>query len=77
MNRPFARRSNAPRLSPEEAARQGKASWLAFEALGSKDAITFLNGHDESLGGRPIDLAIKSDEGFAAVESALTKLRKV
>lgn len=75
MNRPFSRRANTPRLTPEEAARQGKASWLAFDILGQADAIAFLNTHDDALGGRPIDLAVAGPEGLAAIEQALAARR--
>lgn len=73
MKRKFAKGFNTARLSPDEAARQGRVSRLAVDALGQSDAvIAFLNAHDEALGGRPIDLAVKSAEGLAAVERALT-----
>lgn len=72
MKKQFARGFNAPRLSPDQAARQGRVSRLALDALGANDAvIAFLNAHDEVLGGRPIDLAVNSAEGLAAVERAL------
>jgi hypothetical protein len=73
MNKPFAKRFNGPRLTPEEAARQGQASTLAFRVLGKDAAIAFLNSHDEALNGRPIDLAIASAEGLALVEQALSE----
>nr|WP_255326585.1 hypothetical protein [Sphingobium sp. EM0848] len=63
-------------MSDEQAKRQGRVSQAAFLTLGQADAISFLNGHDESLGGRPLDLAIASDEGLAAVELVLAT-RKV
>lgn len=68
----FRKRFDTVRLSPEAAARQGKAATSAFLALKDKDAmVAFLNTHDEALGGRPIDLAVESDEGLKAVEAAL------
>ena len=33
--------------------------------------IAFLNTHDESLGGRPIDLAVESADGLEAVARLL------
>ncbi len=73
MRKPFAKRFDAPRLSPEQAARQGQASRRAIEVLRLPDAvIAFLNTHDDVLGGRPIDIAVASDAGLAAVEHALT-----
>jgi len=71
MNNHFKRRYDGPRLSPAEADRQGRISKLALAALRQPDAIAFLNTHDEELGGRPLDLAIKSEDGFAMVEHAL------
>jgi hypothetical protein len=71
MNKPFAKRFNAPRLSPEQAERQGRASKTAIEALPSADAIAFLNTHDDALGGRPIDVAVASAEGLTRVEAAV------
>lgn len=72
MNRPFAKKLSSPRLSPAEAERQGRVSKLALEAFGKTEAvIAFLNTHDDELGGRPIDLAIASPDGLAAVEAVL------
>lgn len=68
----FRKRFDTVRLSPEAAARQGKAATAAFLALKDRDAmIAFLNTHDDALGGRPIDLAVESDAGLKAVEAAL------
>jgi len=75
MNRPFQKRPIMPRLSPDEAARQGRVSRLAFERLGQPAAvIAFLNTHDAALGGRPIDLAVASADGLLRVERALDAL---
>ncbi|TVV69970.1 antitoxin Xre/MbcA/ParS toxin-binding domain-containing protein [Sphingomonas solaris] len=74
MNRPFAKRFNAPRLSPPEAARQGSATNAALKALGATEAVRFLNAHHDGLGGRPIDLAVASAEGLLAVETHLSSL---
>lgn len=72
MNKPFRNRFDGPRLAPDQAARQGRASKLAFDALGQPAAvIAFLNTHDAELGGRPLDVAIESDEGLARVEQVL------
>ncbi|WP_066795643.1 antitoxin Xre/MbcA/ParS toxin-binding domain-containing protein [Sphingomonas soli] len=68
----FRKRFDTVRLSPEAATRQGRVATSAFLALKGRDAmIAFLNTHDDSLGGRPIDLAVESDAGLAAVEQAL------
>jgi uncharacterized protein (DUF2384 family) len=69
----FRRRYDTVRLSPDAAARQGKAATLAFEHFrDSAKVIAFLNTHDDALGGRPIDLAVESAEGLAAVAKALS-----
>ena len=60
------------RLTPDEAARQGTAATLAWSAFKDRDrVVAFLNGHDEALGGRPIDLAVASDAGLAIVTDAI------
>ena len=64
-------RSNTPRLSEEEAIRQGRAARLAYEAMPAGTAIAFLNTHNKALGGRPIDLALESAAGLIAVERAI------
>jgi len=75
MNRPFQKRVATPRLDPDQAKRQGRVSRLAFEALRQPGAaIAFLNTHDETLGGRPIDLAVASEDGLLNVERALATL---
>ena len=68
----FRRRFDTVRLSPDAAARQGKAATLAWQVLGDRDAVlAFLNTHDEALGGRPIDLAVESASGLEAVAKLL------
>jgi uncharacterized protein (DUF2384 family) len=64
-------RRHGPVLSPAEGKRQGRAV-RAAQALGDVEAVrAFLNSPHEALGGRPIDLAVASDEGMAAVEAAI------
>ena len=60
------------RLTPAASRRQGDVTRLAILILGRETAIEFMNTHDEALGGRPIDLAIVSDEGRSRVELALS-----
>jgi uncharacterized protein (DUF2384 family) len=68
----FRRRFEVPRLSPEAAERQGRAARVAWDRFRESAAvIAFLNTHDDALGGRPIDLAVASQVGLAAVERAL------
>lgn len=69
--RPF--RKTTPRLAPAAARRQGDITKLAITLLGREAAISFMNGDNTALGGRPIDLVIASDEGRALVESELSR----
>ena len=73
--RPYFRKAHTgPRLSAEEARRQGAITSLAFRLLGNRDAaVAFLNAHDPELEGRPLDLATASSEGFERVETALSR----
>ena len=68
------RRANAQRLAPADARRQGEITRLAFLLLGRDAAIAFLNTAHAGLGGRPLDLAIASDEGRNSVEAELGRL---
>ena len=68
----FRRKSTTARLSDDCAKRQGRVARIAFEMLGRDGATSFLNAHDEGLGGRPLDLAIASADGLAAVELAIS-----
>ena len=43
--------------------------------LGREAAISFMNAPNDKLGGRPIDLVIKSEEGRALVEGALAEIQ--
>jgi len=74
MARHSTRFSNSPRLSPEQAARQGGISQQAIAMLGVPEAIAFLNGHDAELGGRPLDLAIASAQGLEAAQRRLADI---
>ena len=68
------RRSNAERLPPASARRQGDITRLALTLLGREAAIEFLNSENAELGGRPLDLAIASEAGCAVVEAELGRL---
>lgn len=68
------RRADAPRLEPNSARRQGEIARLAFQVLGREQAIAFLNTAHAGLGGRPLDLAIVSEEGRATVAAELGRL---
>ncbi|MEG3124097.1 hypothetical protein [Sphingomonas sp. GB1N7] len=71
----FAKRHNQPKLSAEQAARQGRAVSAAlrsFSGAGAGAAMDFLNADHDGLG-RPLDLAIESAAGLIAVEEALAR----
>jgi uncharacterized protein (DUF2384 family) len=68
------RKTNAQRLPPEDAKRQGEITQLAFLLLGREAAIAFLNTAHAGLGGRPLDLAISSDAGRNSVEAELGRM---
>jgi uncharacterized protein (DUF2384 family) len=73
----FRRKYTTVRLTPDQATRQGQVATSAFRHFGGRDAaMAFLNDHDETLGGRPLDLAIASAEGLALVEAAMVERGK-
>lgn len=75
--RPFHPRRDQVELPTDAAARQGRATMLAWEILGDSGATRiFLNTFDAALQSRPIELAIGSADGLAAVEAALTNIRR-
>jgi uncharacterized protein (DUF2384 family) len=73
VNDPFRKRGRkGPALSQDEGKRQGQAVRAAQAALGSVDAVrAFLNSHHPDLDGRPLDVAVASEAGLAAVEAAI------
>lgn len=74
-NNPWRRRPKVAPIPPEQAARQGEISRLAFLLLGREQAIEFLNSEHAELGGRPLDLATASAAGHASVEAELARLK--
>jgi len=71
MSPRFRKAWTRPLLSPDEGRRQGRVVKSALAVLGGADARDFLNAHHDGLRGRPLDLALASDAGLAAVEAAL------
>lgn len=70
----FRPRQSGPRLTADAAERQGRVVRLAFASFGGRDgAIAFLNTPHETLGGRPVELAVASETGCAAVERAIAE----
>jgi len=68
------RRTNTDRLAPDCARRQGNITRLALTLLGREPAMEFLNSENASLGARPLDLAIASEDGCARVEAELGRM---
>lgn len=67
----FRSRRDQPRLTPDQVARQGRVVSFALQSFaGPAAAMEYLNSDQAGLG-RPLDLAIESAEGLAAVEQAL------
>ena len=72
MNYAFRKKWSGPVLSPDEGARQGRVVRAATAALNDTEAVRlFLNSHHAGLCGRPLDLAVASEAGLAAVEAAI------
>ena len=70
------RRPPGPVLSRDEGTRQGRAVRAAHAAFGDIEAVrAFLNSHHQDLAGRPIDLAVASEDGLARVEAAIAAER--
>ena len=71
----FRRRSDAPRLTPEQTRRQSdvlRCAWLHFGEPGP--VIAFLNAQHGQLCGQPLHLAVESDEGLMRVERVLEEM---
>lgn len=65
--------SAADRPAADVVARQMEATTYAYRQLGSVEAVRrFLNDPDDSLGGRPLDIAGESSAGLDRVRTALT-----
>ena len=71
MSRSFKNAWRGPVLSREERSRQSEAVRSALASLGADNARAFLNGHHSGLHGRPLDLAVASEAGLTAVQTAL------
>jgi len=71
----FRKRSTAPPPTHDQSRRQSdlvQAAWRHFRE--AAPMIAFLNTRHEALQGRPLHLAIESDEGLARVERLLQQL---
>lgn len=72
MLRQFTPRAGV-KLSDGEAMRQSRVTKLALDKLGASAAIVFLNGQLDDLSGRPIQIAVASEEGLQSIERLLAK----
>ena len=73
----FKRAGTKSVLSPEQKRRQAAVTDKAWRFFGSGSGmIAFLNGQHDELGGRPLDLAVNSEEGLHAVLAILDPASK-
>lgn len=71
----FRRMSGRVRMPDDHGRRQGAIVNLALVAFRCKDAaLAFLNTHDDTLGGRPLEIATTSADGFSSVSSRIAAL---
>lgn len=68
-------KSGKSRLTEESARRQSDITRLAMQVLGREAAIEFMNDISASLGGRPIDLAVASEDGLALAKAELERMK--
>lgn len=66
--------SSDPSLSDVEHIRLREVLKMVLIVIGENDACAYLNSPNESLGGRPIEIAIKSEQGKGLVEMNLFEL---
>ena len=70
------RRYTPPPQTAHESRRQAKLVQYAWRHFGdAAPMIAFLNARHEELEGRPLTLAIESDDGLARVEQLLVDLK--
>ena len=72
----FRKRRYSPAQTRDQSRRQAELVQMAWRDF--RDAapmIAFLNTHRKELEGRPLTLAIESDDGLARVEQLLDDIR--
>lgn len=70
----FRHAANAVKLTAEQRHRQAAVTAAVWAAFGAREAaMAFFNEHSETLGGRPLDIAIDSDDGLARVLALLPR----
>ncbi|MBB5714334.1 antitoxin Xre/MbcA/ParS toxin-binding domain-containing protein [Sphingomonas aerophila] len=73
----FKRSGSKSVLSPDQKRRQAAVTDKAWRFFGSGTGmIAFLNEQHAELGGRPLDLAVNSEEGLHAVLAVLDPASK-
>ena len=73
--RTFRRRSDLPKLTPDQVRRQNEvlqSAWKHFKVPGP--VVAFLNTQNEQLKGQPLQIALHSDEGLLRVERLLGEM---
>lgn len=71
----FRPRRPFPPFPPDQARRQGEVANLAFLQLGGRErAKAYLNNYDTDLGGRPLDIALATQEGCWRVQRAIMRM---
>jgi hypothetical protein len=71
----FRRRSEKPRLSPEQIKRQSDVLHSAWRHFGEAlPVIAFLNTRHAALDAQPLHLAVESAEGLLRVERLLEEM---
>jgi hypothetical protein len=73
--RQFRRFAPPSSLTPEQCRRQTMVLRAACEHLFPRGtAIAFLNTHHRKLGGKPLQVALESDDGLLRVEQLLARI---
>jgi hypothetical protein len=75
--RTFRKYAPPSSLSPEQCRRQTEVLRAACDKLFPRGtAIAFLNSHNAKLGGKPLQLALDSDDGLLRVEQLIARMSK-
>ena len=71
----YRRQVSSARLTVEQSRRQNDVLRSAWRNLGGRESvIAFLNTHNDHLGGQPLELALRSDDGLLRVERLLQEI---
>ena len=74
-SRTFRKYEPSVRFTPNQAQRQNNLIRSAWQSLGSKEAvIAFLNTTNDGIGGRPLTLALGSDDGLRSAQRLLADI---